>query len=314
VLSLVPKSAWQACFSACVYAALFANAHPSHAQVEGPAGIEAVGAVEAKEDHCGFMQLSSRNVYPGQKDVEVHIVISHECVYPERVVGFQFSGVYEPDVIQITSIHKSSFYEEFFDADFDVFAASFPEGTRLFWGASLLFKTDPDGGVFGNYFIPPNTQFSFVTMTLDVTETAEVGTISAINPRELTCEDRDPCFAGGSFNNILVFQLLENVTRRTTHFRRLRPAFIRVFDEHEFFTRGDVDGDETVSETDALRIFGYLFAATSLDNLDAADVDDSGLVTPLDGIRLLQYLYHGGEAPSPPFDRPDIDPTGDDLR
>jgi hypothetical protein len=47
--------------------------------------------------------------------------------------------------------------------------------------------------------------------------------------------------------------------------------------------------------------------------LDAADVEDDGRVTVLDAIRLVLYLFSGGQEPAVPFQEPGPDPTADNL-
>jgi len=79
------------------------------------------------------------------------------------------------------------------------------------------------------------------------------------------------------------------------------------------FQRGEVTGDGTVNLTDALAILEFLSQHGPMDCLDAADADDDGRVTILDAIRLIFYLFAGGQEPAPPFATPGEDPTADAL-
>jgi hypothetical protein len=87
------------------------------------------------------------------------------------------------------------------------------------------------------------------------------------------------------------------------------------------FERGNVrvggknSAEDDVNMADAVRILGYLFlgAPESLPCLDAADVNDSGIVDITDAIYLLGYLFLGTAEPPAPFGFCGYDPPGDDL-
>ena len=79
------------------------------------------------------------------------------------------------------------------------------------------------------------------------------------------------------------------------------------------FKRGDTDGDGELLITDAVRILNYLFLGGDLIScLEAANFDNSESVDISDGIHVLTYLFRGGPPPAPPSGScgPDPDPAG----
>ncbi len=81
------------------------------------------------------------------------------------------------------------------------------------------------------------------------------------------------------------------------------------------FVRGSMNGDDQVNLSDAVFTLMYLFQEGKPPPcLDAADVNDDGLVDISDPIRLLGYLLLGPfPQPPPPFDAPGEDPTEDSI-
>jgi hypothetical protein len=79
--------------------------------------------------------------------------------------------------------------------------------------------------------------------------------------------------------------------------------------------RGDVDGDAAVTIADAVKLLLYLFlGGNELDCEDAADADDDGALNVADAMSLLRHLFQGGAAPAAPG--PGIcgaDPTADSI-
>lgn len=73
------------------------------------------------------------------------------------------------------------------------------------------------------------------------------------------------------------------------------------------FIRGDSNCDGAVNNADMSRIL------SNPANLDAADVNDDGIVDAADINYLYQYLYQGGPPPACPFPSPGLDCTGDTL-
>jgi polyhydroxybutyrate depolymerase len=71
----------------------------------------------------------------------------------------------------------------------------------------------------------------------------------------------------------------------------------------EPFIRGDVDGQDGLVMTDAIRILGFLFLGDpeSIGCKDAADADDNGAVDISDGIYILSFLFTGGPPPHAPY-------------
>ena len=81
------------------------------------------------------------------------------------------------------------------------------------------------------------------------------------------------------------------------------------------FIRGDLNGDGEIAIGDPLILLNFLFLPGSATPicLDAADFDDDGLLSLIDGIDLLTYMFSNGTPPSDPFPGCGIDPTPDPL-
>ncbi|MBI4602068.1 MAG: PKD domain-containing protein [Planctomycetes bacterium] len=81
----------------------------------------------------------------------------------------------------------------------------------------------------------------------------------------------------------------------------------------KFFIRGDVDMNGSLNLTDAVRILAYLFTGGEPPRcLDAADVNDKGRIDISSAVALLNFLFLGGPAPVVPFPNPGLDGTDDD--
>jgi hypothetical protein len=79
------------------------------------------------------------------------------------------------------------------------------------------------------------------------------------------------------------------------------------------FVRGEVNGDADLNIGDPVTILLFLFSdTTTVDCMDAADTDDSGVVDITDAVYLLGYLFIGGPAPPAPFPEAGLDPTTTD--
>ena len=73
--------------------------------------------------------------------------------------------------------------------------------------------------------------------------------------------------------------------------RRCAPV---VIEEASVFRRGDVDQNESLDVSDAIRLLSYLFRdAAPPPCADSADLDDDGRVTIGDSLQLLQQLFSG---------------------
>ena len=80
------------------------------------------------------------------------------------------------------------------------------------------------------------------------------------------------------------------------------------------FRRGDVDADGLLTITDAIRVLGYLFLGGDAPAcFDAADTDDDGRLNITDPVYLLDYAFRGGPPPPPPHPTCGADPTLDPL-
>jgi hypothetical protein len=75
------------------------------------------------------------------------------------------------------------------------------------------------------------------------------------------------------------------------------------------FIRGDVDGDGKVEIRDLQVLLSALSGSGGLPCLDAADIDDDGVVDRPDAVLLAGYLFAGGPPPEPPFGGCGLDPT-----
>lgn len=82
----------------------------------------------------------------------------------------------------------------------------------------------------------------------------------------------------------------------------------------QFFLRGDVDDNGRVEITDAIRMLNFLFLGGEPPVCkDAGDVTDSGRLDISSPISILNYLFLGGSPPRVPFPNKGIDPTEDSL-
>ena len=80
------------------------------------------------------------------------------------------------------------------------------------------------------------------------------------------------------------------------------------------FKRGDVNFDDRINTSDAVRVLGYLFGDEGeLPCRDVADFDDNGTVSLVDVTSILAYVFRGDDPPAAPFPAPGLDPTYDDL-
>jgi hypothetical protein len=79
------------------------------------------------------------------------------------------------------------------------------------------------------------------------------------------------------------------------------------------FVRGELNnlnGRNVVDFNDAVDILAYLFLGVSVPPcLDAADVNDNGIVELSDYTYLVNFLANGGPPPPAPFPDPGVDPT-----
>lgn len=96
------------------------------------------------------------------------------------------------------------------------------------------------------------------------------------------------------------------LTSSTVEILVMQPPYPRLF------LRGDVDGNGSVEITDAIRLLNYLFLGGDPPTcLDAADVADSGSIDISGAISILNYLFLGGRPPAIPFPNQGLDPTED---
>ncbi|MBI4603816.1 MAG: hypothetical protein HY721_17815 [Planctomycetes bacterium] len=80
------------------------------------------------------------------------------------------------------------------------------------------------------------------------------------------------------------------------------------------FHRGDADPNGALQLTDAIRVLTFLFLGGDAPScLEAADADDNGVLQLTDAVRVLSYLFTGGDPPPPPGPPPSpcgADPVG----
>ncbi len=80
------------------------------------------------------------------------------------------------------------------------------------------------------------------------------------------------------------------------------------------FVRGDANGNGAVTRDDAERLLQFLHGISILGApIDAADVDDNGIINVSDAWYLMGHLVATGPPPPPPFPLPGEDPTPDGL-
>ena len=79
------------------------------------------------------------------------------------------------------------------------------------------------------------------------------------------------------------------------------------------FQRGDADLTGSVNLADAIINLLYQFAGGFAPCEDSLDVNDDGILTLVDPVALLGFLFTMGPPPSPPFYIPGFDPTPDAL-
>ena len=112
------------------------------------------------------------------------------------------------------------------------------------------------------------------------------------------------------FNIVIIngFGQYPALTPSTVRVRIVEPPFPR------FFLRGDADGNKVLDITDAIRILNFLFLGGRAPTcMDAADFTDTGKVDISQAVSLLNYLYQGGPPPAVPFPNEGMDPTPDAL-
>jgi hypothetical protein len=80
------------------------------------------------------------------------------------------------------------------------------------------------------------------------------------------------------------------------------------------FIRGDVSCDGLVNLADVAAIAAYVAGAGAVPVvLDAADIDDNGVVHIGDAVLLANFLFSGGSPPQAPYPEAGTDPTPDGL-
>ncbi len=79
------------------------------------------------------------------------------------------------------------------------------------------------------------------------------------------------------------------------------------------FRRGDANGDGDLDISDAINSLHFQFLGSSVNCVDAADLDDSGETEVTDVIYLLNYLFLEGPPPVSPFPDCGADVAEDDF-
>ena len=80
------------------------------------------------------------------------------------------------------------------------------------------------------------------------------------------------------------------------------------------FTRGDVDGDGTVTMSDSIGLLGFLFLGTEGSACeDSSDANDDGELNVGDPVTILNYLFLGSARLPAPYPIAGQDPTSDHL-
>lgn len=72
-------------------------------------------------------------------------------------------------------------------------------------------------------------------------------------------------------------------------------------DGFDIITRGDVDDNGIVDNTDAINLLGYLNSLSYIPGcLEACDANDDGWLDNSDPIYILDYVFLGGDPPPAP--------------
>lgn len=92
------------------------------------------------------------------------------------------------------------------------------------------------------------------------------------------------------------------------------PGTVDLVAQSPSFLRGDADGSGAVSAiADGVMVLAYLFNQSSLSCLDAADVNDDGVINLTDSVLIFGWGFQSGPAPAVPFPTCGPDPTAVDA-
>lgn len=254
----------------------FAEATPA---VLRPVALLAFGlsTFAGAQENVSRFSIPDQLVVPGQVGVWFPVIGN----FSEPVQGFQLSGLYDPGLLSLTE-HTLAFTTterlrpEIWEGN--IGGGRFELGT--------IFDFVPP---FWHSVLPPREDHVLVNLVFDVSTTAPPGA-------ETTVELVDTGLPG-------------NVELESSRVEIVSPMLT-----HEFFVRGDANGDGTTDITDAVRILNFLFLGGLRPPCpDAADVADRGQVDVSSAISLLSFLFLGGIPPRVPFPNAGLDPTPDGL-
>jgi hypothetical protein len=174
--------------------------------------------------------------------------------------------------------------------------------TATAWGPPVITAVTPNQALPGvNVDITGSEFHNGVQVFFGPTPSPSV-VYSETGPTPSTIRARVPNGAG------TVQVTVQNVDGKTSNglsFTFLRPP--------PQFIRGDVNRDQIVDVSDAVKALFYLFRGHALDCEDAADVDDSESINVTDAIQLLEFLFKAGVRPRAPYPAAGNDPSGTAL-
>lgn len=267
-------------------------------RVRGPGGESAVPARHTVlvNDPSNELWLADVRAFTGQKDVFVPII----ATFDKPAQGFQISARFDPAVLEIRTVEFRATNLGGLGPELAEFHVSH-EPDDPFIVAGILFDIEPP---FDKRALPPGVNQRLANIVVDIRPSAtdvpftEIALSNGIG--------RPP------LNNVItvgsqsVLPRLGKASKITIE--PLQPPFPK------FFLRGDTDGGGRINLSDPIATLNFLFVGgAEPDCLDAADATDDGVINLTDPLFVLNFLFQAGAYPLPPYPRPGLDPTPDDL-
>ena len=226
-------------------------------------------------------------------------------VHPDGdVIGFTITGTYDPSVMRIVSFDVTGTDAGALAPEFE--APAFSEGDAQFTYTALF---DFEAPFLGDKILPAGETHSLVRLVFDVPVDAPMG------DHELRLVN---VFGDSDRPNSLIFQGEQEGERASSVAPELMPTRVTVGPPGPKFVRGDLDLSTRIDSNDHVLLLLFLTRAGNEPLcLDAADVDDSGVVDELDLLDLLNYVFTRQPVPPPPLEGApgeDITPDGLDCK
>ena len=263
----------------------------------GPGGESALRAEEIVlvADPSNRMWMASVRAFPGQSDVFVPVLVTHDS--PAQ--GFQVAGVFDPLALEVTGIDFRASNVGNLTPELAAFNVSHDPAAPYFT-AGILFDIQPP---FDRRTLPPGDGQRVASVVVNVRDDAVPGTRTPIGLRHGV--------GMPPLSNIIT-------TSSQTVLAVVGEPAAAIIDElgpARFFVRGDTDGSLEVNLTDPIQLLNFLFlGGPPPECMDAADATDDGEAGLSDAVFTLNYLFRAGPYPLPPYPLPGLDPTDDSLR